>query len=159
MPLRREDAGNPRPGGVPAARSRGESRCFPTRAWLVLLFRPHQGAVAQLVARLVRNEKARGSNPLSSTTDTLSDLRKRRSMDRVSCYVATLACAPCDSRVLMHSMHWVCSSHSTVRARGDVGAAWRPPESVVFKGHVIRAGARHVVAGGLGSERSRDSGW
>ena len=25
------------------------------------------GAVAQLVARLVRNEKARGSNPLSST--------------------------------------------------------------------------------------------
>ena len=28
---------------------------------------PHYGAVAQLVARLVRNEKARGSNPLSST--------------------------------------------------------------------------------------------
>src|SRR3954469_5993003 len=27
----------------------------------------HQGAVAQLVARLVRNEKVRGSNPLSST--------------------------------------------------------------------------------------------
>ena len=26
------------------------------------------GAVAQLVARLVRNEKVRGSNPLSSTT-------------------------------------------------------------------------------------------
>ena len=35
---------------------------------LVLSFLPHRGAVAQLVARLVRNEKARGSNPLSSTT-------------------------------------------------------------------------------------------
>ena len=33
----------------------------------VLSFLPHRGAVAQLVARLVRNEKARGSNPLSST--------------------------------------------------------------------------------------------
>jgi hypothetical protein len=28
---------------------------------------PVHGAVAQLVARLVRNEKVRGSNPLSST--------------------------------------------------------------------------------------------
>ena len=34
---------------------------------LVLSFLPHRGAVAQLVARLVRNEKVRGSNPLSST--------------------------------------------------------------------------------------------
>ena len=33
-----------------------------------------QGAVAQLVARLVRNEKARGSNPLSSTTFVVSPI-------------------------------------------------------------------------------------
>jgi hypothetical protein len=40
---------------------------FPWAVRLVLQFRPHRGAVAQLVARLVRNEKVRGSNPLSST--------------------------------------------------------------------------------------------
>ena len=33
----------------------------------MLKFPSHHGAVAQLVARLVRNEKVRGSNPLSST--------------------------------------------------------------------------------------------
>ena len=33
----------------------------------VVTFPLHSGAVAQLVARLVRNEKVRGSNPLSST--------------------------------------------------------------------------------------------
>ena len=33
----------------------------------VLSFRPHHGAVAQLVAHLVRNEGVRGSSPLSST--------------------------------------------------------------------------------------------
>jgi hypothetical protein len=30
-----------------------------------------QGALAQLVARFVRNEKVRGSNPLSSTSRSL----------------------------------------------------------------------------------------
>src|SRR4051794_29579246 len=38
-----------------------------TRCRRVLSCGPHQGAVAQLVARLVRNEKVRGSNPRSST--------------------------------------------------------------------------------------------
>jgi hypothetical protein len=33
----------------------------------VLSFRPQHGAVAQLVAHLVRNEGVRGSSPLSST--------------------------------------------------------------------------------------------
>jgi hypothetical protein len=36
----------------------------------VLSFRPHHGAVAQLVAHLVRNEGVRGSSPLSSTDIT-----------------------------------------------------------------------------------------
>jgi len=43
-------------------------RRFQQEIALVLKFRSHHGAVAQLVARLVRNEKVRGSNPLSSTT-------------------------------------------------------------------------------------------
>ena len=34
---------------------------------LVLAWIPLRGAVAQLVARFVRNEEVRGSNPLSST--------------------------------------------------------------------------------------------
>jgi hypothetical protein len=32
----------------------------------VLLLTPSRGGIAQLVERLVRNEKARGSNPLTS---------------------------------------------------------------------------------------------
>ena len=40
----------------------------------MLPLRLKQGAVAQLVARLVRNEKARGSNPLSSTTLVVSPI-------------------------------------------------------------------------------------
>src|SRR5450759_3871712 len=40
---------------------------FLTRRAAVLSFRPHHGAVAQLVAHLVRNEGVRGSSPLSST--------------------------------------------------------------------------------------------
>ena len=36
----------------------------------MLSFRPHHGAVAQLVAHLVRNEGVRGSSPLSSTDIT-----------------------------------------------------------------------------------------
>ena len=51
------------PAGPP---SRGSIR-FRAACALVLSFLPHRGAVAQLVARLVRNEKVRGSNPLSST--------------------------------------------------------------------------------------------
>jgi hypothetical protein len=35
------------------------------------------GGIAQLVERLVRNEKARGSTPLTSTTLILNDLQKR----------------------------------------------------------------------------------
>src|SRR5690349_14666688 len=58
---------NESPLHTPKSEATEEPGRFPSRAWLVLLFRPHQGAVAQLVARLVRNEKARGSNPLSST--------------------------------------------------------------------------------------------
>jgi hypothetical protein len=42
----------------------------------VLSFRPHHGAVAQLVAHLVRNEGVRGSSPLSSTE---TDRDNRRS--------------------------------------------------------------------------------
>jgi hypothetical protein len=33
------------------------------------------GGIAQLVERLVRNEKARGSNPLTSSSETLSGYR------------------------------------------------------------------------------------
>ena len=40
---------------------------FRTGRATVLKFRPHHGAVAQLVAHLVRNEGVRGSSPLSST--------------------------------------------------------------------------------------------
>jgi len=43
-----------------------QSRFLTGRA-AVLWFRPHHGAVAQLVAHLVRNEGVRGSSPLSST--------------------------------------------------------------------------------------------
>ena len=43
---------------------------FLTRRAVVLKFRPHHGAVAQLVAHLVRNEGVRGSSPLSSTERT-----------------------------------------------------------------------------------------
>ena len=43
------------------------------------------GAVAQLVARLVRNEKARGSNPLSSTTQSGPDTLFVRSRLRSWC--------------------------------------------------------------------------
>src|SRR5665648_819225 len=43
---------------------------FLTGRAAVLSFRPHHGAVAQLVAHLVRNEGVRGSSPLSSTDRT-----------------------------------------------------------------------------------------
>ena len=45
-------------------------RPFLTGGATVLKFRPHHGAVAQLVAHLVRNEGVRGSSPLSSTDIT-----------------------------------------------------------------------------------------
>ena len=36
----------------------------------MLILRSTRGGMAQLVARLVRNEKARGSNPLTSTEES-----------------------------------------------------------------------------------------
>ena len=50
------------------------------------------GAVAQLVARLVRNEKVRGSNPLSSTdTETPVHQRNLRLVGQVFTPVLLLA--------------------------------------------------------------------
>ena len=58
-------------------RGRTGVRDLPLKLWpfltggaTVLKFRPHHGAVAQLVAHLVRNEGVRGSSPLSSTEST-----------------------------------------------------------------------------------------
>ena len=63
----------------------GKNGCLPT-SWHMAAFGTVRstGATAQ---GSLRNEKARGSNPLSSTHDALSDLRKRRRLDRVSCHV------------------------------------------------------------------------
>jgi hypothetical protein len=43
------------------------------------------GGIAQLVERLVRNEKARGSNPLTSTTLTLRGLQRSAGESNIPC--------------------------------------------------------------------------
>ena len=58
------------PPGSQRARLRDGGRrgsCVSAAFRAGVIVAPHFGAVAQLVARLVRNEKVRGSNPLSST--------------------------------------------------------------------------------------------
>ena len=69
-----------------AARARPVARTvdpgFREGGCAVLISTSSPGAVAQLVARLVRNEKARGSNPLSSTTWERPDTFFVRSLPR-----------------------------------------------------------------------------
>ncbi len=52
------------------------SFCLLISLGIVIIFARHRGGIAQLVERLVRNEKARGSNPLTSS------LRSRRRRER-----------------------------------------------------------------------------
>jgi hypothetical protein len=53
---------------------RAKTACSARRPVLIIDPR-YSGGIAQLVERLVRNEKARGSNPLTSTTLILNGLQ------------------------------------------------------------------------------------
>jgi hypothetical protein len=60
---------------------------FLTSRATVLSFRPHHGAVAQLVAHLVRNEGVRGSSPLSSTDRMYNRRSKALSRNGIRAFV------------------------------------------------------------------------
>ena len=96
---------------------------------LVLSFLPHRGAVAQLVARLVRNEKARGSNPLSST---------RREPRPTSVNVA--------GRAGFRRCHWFADLGSDSRTPVYPSVAWRyqtvGTSSAAVGGECCRGGRR-----------------
>jgi hypothetical protein len=54
----------------------------------------NRGGIAQLVERLVRNEKVRGSNPLTSTFEARIRLRFLEGVNQFTNIAANLACGP-----------------------------------------------------------------
>jgi len=54
----------------------------------------------------LRNEKVRGSNPLSSTLETVSDMRKRSSGPVSRFRGRILTVYPCTPRVSLHACNW-----------------------------------------------------
>ena len=94
--------------------------------------------MAQVVARLVRNEKVRGSNPLSSTTKRAVDLRRRRAaaLFHVQAVVA-LARRPSPRTPRLGAPVGAASVH-----RGCVSAAPIPAPTRRAGGHAPTSGAR-----------------